>query len=150
MNRVIFRGIIFVLAVIVLIYIASYSMPRTSFSPALMSIEAPRGIIHALVATSTVDQEKGLGDRDSLPSDQGMIFIFSEQGMYNFWMKDMHFPLDIVWIDGSKKIVGLISNISPTTYPSTFLPPSPVSYVLELNAGSAEKYGIATGTTVIF
>lgn len=79
-----------------------------------------------------------------------MIFPFSMPGKYGFWMQNMNFPLDIIWIDASKKVVGMNSNLSPDTYPSVFLPPSDISYVLEINSGSAKNFGIATGTKLVF
>lgn len=126
-------------------YLAAHASPAD-----LLSIAAPEGIIRAFQATSTVDQEKGLGDRDRLPIDEGMLFEFPEQGSYGFWMKDMRFPLDMVWIDAGKKVVAVDSNIATDTYPSVILPPSPVSYVLEMDAGQAYVFGIATGTELSF
>ena len=128
----------------------SSSSTSTASSSQFLDITVPNGVIHALVATSSADQEKGLGDRDSLPMDQGMLFIFPEQGSYGFWMKDMRFSLDMVWIGADKKVAGVASDISPSTYPDLFLPPYPISYVLELNAGQAKKYAIATGTALGF
>lgn len=113
-------------------------------------IKAPHGVIHALIADTEESRAKGLGGRDSLPQDQGMLFVFSDPGIYDFWMKDVNFPLDMVWLDWNKSVIGATKNISMDTYPSTFSPPSPVSYVLELNAGAADKFGIATGTKLSF
>ena len=115
-----------------------------------MDISAPNGVIHTMIADTPATEEKGLGNRDSLPSDSGMIFVFSQPGTYAFWMKDMHFPLDMVWINADKQVVGISDNISPDTYPNVFVPPSAISYVLELNAGAASRFGIATGTMMTF
>lgn len=115
-----------------------------------ISIQTPRGIIDAMLATSSIDREKGLGGRDSLASGSGMLFAFASPGVYGFWMKDMRFPLDMVWIDADRVVSGVTGGISPGTYPSIFLPPSPIKYVLELNSGDATSHGIATGTKLVF
>lgn len=146
-------GLIIVIVVVIVMIAALIRYTNTNLrspSSKLLPLSAPGDIIHALVATSTADQEKGLGDRDSLPIDQGMFFIFSTPGSYGFWMKDMRFSLDMVWIGADKTVAGVTSSISPETYPNLFLPPHPISYVLELNAGQAEKLGIATGTALVF
>jgi uncharacterized membrane protein (UPF0127 family) len=113
-------------------------------------IRAPHGTINAQIASTSADQELGLGSRSSLSTDSGMLFEFSDPGSYAFWMKDMHFHLDMVWIGADKAVVGVTSNIPPDSYPNLFLPPRTISYVLEINAGEAQKIAIATGTQLVF
>ena len=120
------------------------------FGSSTIYIKAPNGTIDAIVATSSQDQEKGLGRRISMPPTQGMIFVFATEGSYGFWMKDMHFPLDMVWIDQNQMVVGVTAAISPSTYPNIILPPSPILYVLELNSGYANRFGITSGTKLEF
>lgn len=119
-------------------------------SPAVARIRAPEGVIKAVVASTSAEQEKGLGGRPALPADQGMLFPFQAAGAYGFWMKDMRFSLDIVWISSDKRVIGLIPGLSPATYPDIFYPPAPVEYVLELDSGGAAAHGIATGTQLVF
>lgn len=127
------------------------SEPSTSsLSDGLTMIKAPKGLIRATVASTTEDEEKGLGGRDSMPEDQGMLFVFDNPGIYSFWMKDMQFSLDMVWIGQDKKVVGIASDISPSTYPDVFMADSAILYVLELNSGAAERFGISTGTKLEF
>ena len=91
-----------------------------------------------------------MSGRISLPSNEGMLFVFSESAERGFWMRNMSFPIDIIWINKNKTVIGVSNNIDPETYPNIFFPPSPVKYVLELNAGYAEKNGIASGTPLTF
>ena len=113
-------------------------------------IEAPSGAIRAIVARTDTDRGLGLSGRDSLAADEGMLFIFPIDGPYGFWMKDMKFPIDIVWIDHGHIVKGVSQKVSPETYPNLFFPPAPIRYVLELNSGSAERFGIASGTKLVF
>ena len=149
--------IAFVLIGIVGLIFLTYYLVSTNTIPGLgdnnenlISIETPNGIIQAIVATSTDDQEKGLGNRESIPKDRGMLFAFPDAGNRGFWMQDMIFPIDMVWINEDKTVAGIISNIATSTYPDIYLPLVPVMYVLELNAGTAENFGIATGTLLQF
>ena len=105
------------------------------------------------VATSTPAMEQGLSDRTSMGQDQGMLFDFgSGSWLYpSFWMKDMDFNLDFIWIE-QNKIVGITSDVpAPTTADESlpyYYPPSPVDEVLEVNAGWAQKNHIMLGDAV--
>jgi hypothetical protein len=116
----------------------------------VITIKTPKGSIQAEIADTPALLEKGLGGRDSLPADRGMLFMFSQAGKYGFWMKDMRFPLDIVWMNADKTVVRVDSSVPPDSYPDLYGPPVPVKYVLEMNAGMAEKTGIVDGTRLIF
>lgn len=100
------------------------------------------------VADTAVERAQGLSGRESLAEDEGMLFIFPEDGVYSFWMKDMAFAIDILWISRAGEIVDLRANVSPDTFPSTFEPRRVARYVLELPAGAAEEYGARIGDVV--
>ena len=92
---------------------------------------------------------QGLSGRKSLEENSGMYFVLGEKKIATFWMRDMTFPLDIIWIEDGK-IVEINENapvptndITPT-YTST----QPVTHVLEVNAGFASKHNIELGSTV--
>jgi uncharacterized membrane protein (UPF0127 family) len=115
-----------------------------------LNISIASTTIKAMVATSSVDLQTGLGNRPSLPQDQGMLFVFPRMDFHGIWMLNMAFPIDVVWIDEDKEIVGLTKNIDPKTYPAIFMSPKPVKYILELNSGFIDKNNIATGTLATF
>ena len=94
---------------------------------------------------------EGLGDRDSLPLDHGMLFLFSIPDRYAFWMRHMHFPLDILWIQNGI-IVDLATLPPPKSWeiPATYKPRSAADHVLELNAGQAQAYGLKVGSAISF
>ncbi len=116
----------------------------------IISIKTANTTIKAYAADDQTTQEKGLGDRESLPMNEGMLFVFSTSQIYKFWMKDMLFSLDMIWIDENKQVIDITDNISPDTFPSSFQSSSPVKYVLEVNAGFAEKNNIKVGDNLIF
>ena len=102
------------------------------------------------VAATVQSRELGLGNRTSLPADHGMLFVFSHVAPECFWMKDMHFPLDMIWVSSDKKVVHIEQNVAPSTYPNSFCPVTPAKYVIELNAGTAATADIRNGESLDF
>ena len=104
------------------------------------------------LAISEQERVKGLQNRDGMPETHGMLFVFSQEQKYSFWMKDTKFSLDIIWLDGKKKIVYLQENL-PTCQQSdcpAYPPDEDAMYVLELNAGQAKKIGLKVGDVAKF
>ena len=106
------------------------------------------------VSLEVVDNESsrtlGLSGRDSLPNDKAMLFVFEQPAMYCFWMKDMKFNIDMVWLDFGKKIVKIQKDVSPNTFPRSFCPSQDALYVLEFNSGETAKFGLTTGQQLDF
>lgn len=112
------------------------------------SVEIDGKFIKAEVADSPAERTKGLGGRQCIGEDQGMLFVFDQEGQYGFWMKDMKFPIDIIWLDTNHHVVKIQSGVQPDTYPEVFKNDKPARYVLELPAGKAAELGI-DGLSVI-
>ena len=92
---------------------------------------------------SKESQVRGLSNRDLLCDKCGMLFIFSQSDRYGFWMKDMRFDLDFVWIDGNR-VVDLRENI-PKDYRGDLKPKISINKVLEINAGKISECKIKIG-----
>jgi uncharacterized membrane protein (UPF0127 family) len=99
------------------------------------------------IASSQIEQDKGLGGRVSMQSDRGMIFATGESKEC-FWMKDMRFSLDIIWVGLNHKISHIESNLSPSTYPKIYCAVG--AYVIELNSGQANAHEMRAGQDVRF
>jgi uncharacterized membrane protein (UPF0127 family) len=118
-------------------------------TPPTVTLISPQGVnIVASIANTDKQRELGLSGTKPLTPYEGMWFIFPQMGIYPFWMKDMQFPLDIVWVDDQMKIVDIQLNAIPESYPKTFIPKAPARYVLEIPAGSGERFGFFIGDTV--
>jgi uncharacterized membrane protein (UPF0127 family) len=102
------------------------------------------------ISDNTCKRDLGLSGRTSMNGDTGMIFIFDKMGRYGFWMKDMKFALDIIWIDNNFKIIGIEKDLSPSTYPESFGGKYIAKYVLEIPAGYTEKNNIKVGDQIVF
>lgn len=114
------------------------------------SIEYKGRTIAVKLAETDATREQGLSDTPSLAPDTGMFFIFEKAGNWGFWMKDMAYPIDIVWLDADLRIVHIEQNVLPATYPLVLYPNSSTQYVLELNAFDARRYNFVQGAQVRF
>lgn len=101
------------------------------------------------IAEKLWSRNKGLSGRHSLGENEGMFFIFPEKARYQFRMPQMHFPIDIVWIDGDT-ITGIIENISPLDETRKYVPETPVDRVLEVRAGFTRSHRITKGMEVLW
>ncbi|MBU3668418.1 MAG: DUF192 domain-containing protein [Candidatus Taylorbacteria bacterium] len=81
----------------------------------------------------------GLSGRESLPRDTVMVFTFDTPDKYGFWMKDMKFPIDIMWVGEDMRAVHIERNVSPDTYPEAFYPDKPSVMVIEGDANLFER-----------
>lgn len=92
------------------------------------------------------DKQKGLSGRESIADNRGMLFIYDEAGKHCFWMKDMKFPIDILWLDESKQVVYIAAHVPPESFPDFFCPPEDAKYVLEVKAGLSDQAGVDVGS----
>jgi uncharacterized membrane protein (UPF0127 family) len=124
-------------------------------NPQLKSGEVSIGknVFTVEMATTTIEEARGLSFRTSLAEGTGMLFTFNP-GIQNFWMKDMNFPIDIIWISQGK-VAGFVENAKPEPGVSLmrltiYTSPDNVDRVLEVNAGIVAKDGIKAGDEVSF
>ena len=107
--------------------------------------------VTASLSTTPDSQSKGLSIKDSLNEKEGMLFIFESPQKYSFWMKDMKFPIDIIWINSTGKIVHIEKNLSPCYLllpcPS-YAPNNDSLYVLEVVSNFTNKFGVSVGDSV--
>lgn len=153
MKKIFLVGIVVVIAVLS-IHFFQFSKKEVVDSHTSVEHTSPTLSIHTSTGTTTLslllartetEQEKGLGDRTGLEDTTGMLFIFPYPDFHLIWMKDMHFPIDIIWLDHNFEIVGLQNNVAPETYPQTFGAPVKDLYVLEVNAHYVEKNNLKVG-----
>ena len=100
------------------------------------------------IADTPAERSQGLSGRRSLAENEGMLFVFDSSQIVSFWMKDMRFSIDIIWVSEELAIVGIEKNLSPATFPQTFSPTEPVKYVIEINAGWADNNNIGVGDSI--
>ena len=102
------------------------------------------------LALTDAERQKGLGGRNELKTNEGMLFVLEHPGKYYFWMKGMNFPIDIVWITEDMKVIYIKKDAWPESYPETFGPDINAKYILEINAGFSDKNNLKEGDRVLF
>jgi uncharacterized membrane protein (UPF0127 family) len=100
-------------------------------------------------ASTEAARAKGLSGRESLPERHVMVFVFERSNRECFWMKDMQFAIDMVFLDSNKTVKRIDKNVLPDTYPDSFCADD-TRYVLELNAGVSERIGLRIGDKIAF
>ena len=99
------------------------------------------------IADDENERAKGLMFRRSLEENSGMLFIFQDDSVRSFWMKNTYIPLDMIFVDSNKKVVGILKNVPPLTEdPRSVGKPS--RYVVELAAGETDRLGIGEGSVL--
>lgn len=104
-----------------------------------------------LLAKTDKEKRIGLSEKKSLPENSGMLFIFEKPDYYSFWMKEMQFPIDIIFIKGNKIVTIYTSLKPPKTQDESlpiYKPDEPANMVLEINSGLAQKYNLKKGDKV--
>ena len=145
------RIVLLTLACFILIgAIFMYSSLNANIYDSSPKLYLASGDLSLIVVSNEESRVSGLSGMESLPKDKAMLFIFGTPGIYGIWMKDMKFPIDIIWLDEQKKIVSIQHNISPDTYPKVFNPDSEISYVLETNHGFAKENNFEVGKVLNF
>lgn len=104
------------------------------------------------LAETPEEMARGLMFREKLETNGGMLFIFPKEEIYSFWMENTLIPLDIIWIDKNKKVVFIAKNVQPCKIKKCPIttPSKEAFYVLEINAGLADKIGLSVGDNLIF
>lgn len=133
---------------------AWFVVPDCFISQPFTIVSLGNATITAEIADTPEKSELGLGERDKLDLNAGMVFIVNPERRMSFWMKGMRFPLDIIWVS-ENRIAGIEKNVQPPSppeeYPRTVVTsPSAVSYVIEVNAGWTEKNDVNIGDRVKF
>jgi len=125
------------------------SLDTNSYS----TIEIADKKLEVEVANTNEDRKKGLSDRDSLDEGSGMLFAFGQENVTpSFWMKNMKFSIDIIWIDDDT-VVGFVKDVKPQggvgdNGLNLYTPEVKIDYVLEVNSGFVEKNNISPGDPV--
>ena len=136
--------------IVFIVIIGFFAFLSRKDEPTFQKIKIKETVIKVELADDSPKQIKGLSGKDKLGENSGMFFVYNKPGIRSVWMKDMKFPIDIIWIDENKKIIGIESGVKPESYPKSFESPEPVKYILETNSGLAEKYGFKPGALVDF
>lgn len=129
------------------------NVARCNTNPELERITVSSGetMLITEVAETSRQKYKGLSDRNCLEANHAMLFPYETEGDYCFVMRDMNFPIDMLWLDSAKRVVNVKHDARPENYPAeSYCPDSPAQYVLEVTSGLSKQRGWAAGTQFSF
>lgn len=130
---------------LVLVAGAAYLVLEPKLRPHV-NVHIGDAVFSAQVAKTDEQRTKGLSGKPSLANDEAILFVYDTDGKWPVWMKEMRFPIDIVWLDKDKKVVHIVKNAPPESYPyESFAPMENARYVVELAAGTVAKKAIEIG-----
>jgi uncharacterized membrane protein (UPF0127 family) len=140
---------IVVLILGILILLAAISWQKFESIPKSSTAQINGHVFSLYLATTPKDQEVGLAKFSRIDNNQGMLFIFKQPDYYSFWMKDMQFPIDIIFISNNNIVdifqnVPVVKNGNLPVYTTT----TKADKVLEINAGLSKKYDINVGDKI--
>lgn len=149
-NKNIFFSLIIIIFLFLCFFLIKNNISKNFEIGQIQSIKIAGKTLKVDLALTADEQERGLSGRNFLGEDEGMLFVFNQADKYSFWMKDMRFPIDIIWISDDLRVVFLKENVSPETYPEAFTPSQNARYVLEVSAGFSKKENLKPGDRVEF
>jgi uncharacterized protein len=145
-----FSAITLILAILALV-IAIITHPSPAKPKNATTVQLGQHTLSVEVARTPAEHAKGLSDRDTLAPYDGLLFDFrnEQDKVPTFWMKDMRFNIDIIWIAG-EKVVGIEANVPKPSSTDSALPtypaPQPIDFVLEVSSGWTNKHAVGIGT----
>ena len=134
--------------VVIIFFGFLFSIPQKHNPEDIKGVKIAGQNIKVDLALTPANQARGLSVRESLRANEGMLFIFPQSGNYSFWMKDMNFPIDIIWLDEYKRIIYIKKDARPELFPESYGPESESRYVLEVMSGFTEKNNLKMGDRV--
>ncbi len=130
-------------------YSTSKNIPvREIFFPGTPVMHIGEIPLRVEIANSEEERKTGLSGRKELEGVNGLLFVFPEAGYHSMWMKDMSFPIDIIWISEDLKVIGIDESVSPDTYPRVFRPSEPARFAVETNVHFSDTFGLRVGHKV--
>ena len=151
------KNLIAIILVIALGIFFFYVTHFTVKKPGSVEIQVASSTIYAQVANTENKRSLGLSYTPKIDENAGMLFIFPDMQARNFWMRDMYFDLDIIWLDENKQVVGFFENVPKESYnhnhpeqSKIYHSPDNTKYVLEVNDGTMQRLKIKVGDKLDF
>lgn len=159
-KKIIFVTIVFVACIIIVFVFYSHNKTvkiskndylnvRKTEIDSIKSVIIGSKTITVDVVNTEIDRERGLSGKQTLAEGTGMLFVFEKPSKWGIWMKNMNFPIDVVWFDNKGVVVSVKEHMTPQSYPEVFTPQFPAWYVLEIPDGAFAKTGVKVGEKAI-
>lgn len=143
-TAILIGGVVAIILAAAIAFVVSNFQPRTE-------VRLNAGVFHLKLAADEPSRTLGLSGVEELRGNEGLLMVFDSDDTWGIWMKDMKIPIDIIWLDSTKKVVYTVKNAGPElSTEKIFQPKTKARYVIELKAGSVQQYNIKAGDTAQF
>ncbi len=105
-------------------------------------------VVQVEVANTPELRARGLSGREDLGNVKGLLMVFEEADYHGIWMKDMKFPIDVIWMDETGTVVDISTSLTPDSYPNIYEPDKPALYALEVDEIFIDTYNISEGIRI--
>ena len=142
-----------ILGMLVLIGLYAWFLLRGGGEPSHYLLTFPDGTrVVAEIAQSDAERLLGLIFKEKLPADMGMLFIFEEQDRHRLWTKNVRFPIDLIWLDSERRVIGFEENLMPCRQDPcpTYATKQQALYALEIPTGFVKRHRLKTEMVVVF
>ena len=144
------REVVILIVALIAVLVGGYALSERMLGHAQASVrfvsaEGESKRFSLEVADTEAKRQLGLMYRKEMAADRGMIFVFPEDKIQRFWMKNTYIPLDIIFVDAKWEVVGVVNDVPPLTLEQRAVD-TPSRYVIELRAGMAAAQGIKKGS----
>lgn len=138
-----------VIFLVIVFFVSSEKGRRNFWGNEIREVRIGENIFQAEIVNTPAERSQGLSGREELCENCAILFIFNEKGLHSFWMKEMNFDLDMIWID-ENEVVHIAKNASHKKELEIIKPEREANKVLEINAGLSDKFGIKVGDKMEF
>lgn len=151
-SKKLFISSVGILSLLILVIFLMNPKKTTGVVPYVFTEPAVVGRSPVLLARVSMQQDlrRGLSGQTELKEGTGLLFVFDYSDKHGIWMKDMNFPIDVVWLDSQLNVVFIKKDFSPSSYPEIVYPSTNSSYVLEFPAGFLNTHHIDIGDKLLF
>ncbi|HET7147792.1 MAG TPA: DUF192 domain-containing protein [Candidatus Nitrosopolaris sp.] len=132
-------------------FLTGISIPSNRYLKADITVKGYKLLVD--LALTQDQQTKGLAVKNHMNESEGMLFVFQQPSRPSFWMKDMKFPIDILWLGANRSVVYIVPNLQPCPSQGNcpgYAPSRDSLYVLETTAGFSHRHNITVGTQTNF
>lgn len=144
------RNLIILFVVLTVLPAALFVLPSPQMDKSMDSMTTLTirdTVVLVELADTEVKRRQGLSGREKLSEGSGMFFIFDTEDSHGIWMKDMCFPIDIIWLNSNFEVVSMRIGARPESFPEIFIPEKKATYVLEVGEGFIPRHNIVVGDT---
>lgn len=132
-------GIAIVSGILLLVFMAFFFIFWPNFNKSTIELKLGSGDFKASLAVNELQRADGLSKVKDMASDEALIMAYPYEYRWKIWMKDMNFPIDIIWLDSNKKVICIVKNADPADSTNkTFEPKDVAKYVIEVPAGTVK------------